>query len=304
MLGFSPISSAPFAALSGGANFDSSVDESASVSEITSTQLVYPNFVSEDAVGDDAIAVAASVFTAVSEEGASASEAVSLLVDFASLIQESAQALGTTSAAATFQGFVSEASSVLDIASATVDFSASINESGTGTDTPSASVVFLASVLESATISDLLSSTSTMFLFIDESAAGQDTVETQVDFAARVNENLVTTDSVLVAPSTFNAAVSEQISAIAQFLASVAFIANIQEGAQAADSLLARFLWELVDDYQNANWNSINDSQSISWSLIAGQSAEWNTINDAQNTEWNQVDDSQPATWNDVPNQF
>jgi hypothetical protein len=48
--------------------------------------------------------------------------------------------------------------------------------------------------------------------------------------------------------------VSEEVDAVARFLASVAFIASVQEGTQIADQLLARFLWELINDRQTVNW--------------------------------------------------
>jgi hypothetical protein len=105
-----------------------------------------------------------------------------------------------------------------------------------------------------------------------------------------------------VAPSIFNAVVSEEVNAVAQFLVRADFVANIQEGIVAADQILARFLWELINDTQPADWDTINDSQTASWGAInTAQVSTWNTIDASQNTTWGLVDDGSDATWNGIP---
>jgi hypothetical protein len=62
----------------------------------------------------------------------------------------------------------------------------------------------------------------------------------------------------------------------------VAFGALIQELGVAADSLLARFLWELI-----------NDSQTVAWQNIGSSSpTAWQTINDFEDPDWIPVDTS------------
>jgi hypothetical protein len=80
----------------------------------------------------------------------------------------------------------------------------------------------------------------------------------------------------------FNAAIEELARGTATARSTVAFGALIQELAIAADSPLARFLWELI-----------NDSQSVAWQNIGSSSPTvWQTINDFEDPDWTPVDTS------------
>jgi hypothetical protein len=82
-----------------------------------------------------------------------------------------------------------------------------------------------------------------------------------------------------VAASTFTAPVVESVSAVDAFLAAAVFIATVQGGATAADQVVCRFLWELIDDSQNANWTTINDAQAPGWTTIdTAQTNPWTVI--------------------------
>jgi hypothetical protein len=156
----------------------------------------------------------------------------------------------------------------------------SITEAVTGADTTSSLASLFASIIESSVIADILDLTTIQNVFINESSSGTDTVLSAAVLQGLILESLSASDAVVVAPSIFNAAVSEEVNAVAQFLVAVTFIATIQEGVQVADQLLARFLWELINDQQTVNWAGVNTAQS---------------------TAWGQVDASQPVTWNQIP---
>ena len=94
-----------------------------------------------------------------------------------------------------------------------------------------------------------------------------------------VEETVTGSDSVLVAPSIFNAAVDETAQVLDTVLATAVFFATITEGALAADQIIARLLWEIINDSQTANWASINDAQTPGWS----------EINNSQSTTWQSV---------------
>lgn len=280
MLGFSPISATPFSSLSGGANFDGEVVEASTVVDIASAIPTYLSTLSESVVSSETMEVSASVFTALSQESDTVSDTANTVVSFAVLTEESAQALDNVLALVTFPAYIEEAATTIDAVSAAADFVASITETATGADATSSLATFVTNIVESGVISDILASTTVQNGVVAESASGLDAVSTLVVFRSIVAELLTATDSNAVAPSIFNAAVSEEVNAVEQFLAAVTFIATIQAGAQAADQLLARFLWELINDQQLVNW--------------AGISA-------AQSTEWVHTDDSQPATWDQIP---
>jgi hypothetical protein len=108
----------------------------------------------------------------------------------------------------------------------------------------------------------------------------------------------------LVAPSTFNATVSEGTEALATILASAAFIASITEGAVAADQLVARFLWELIDDSQTVSWGDINNNQTPTWAVIANeQPVNWSALNTDVPPGWSVIYNEQTGLWQVVNTQ-
>jgi hypothetical protein len=96
----------------------------------------------------------------------------------------------------------------------------------------------------------------------------------------------------------FNADITDAVSAVDHFLATAVFFATIQGSATAADQIVARFLWELIDDAQTANWSGISTAQAAGWATINdAQSGAWSTVNNAQTPGWTVVYDAQSGTW-------
>jgi hypothetical protein len=90
----------------------------------------------------------------------------------------------------------------------------------------------------------------------------------------------------------------ESVSAVDAFLASAVLFAAVQDGAVGVDTIVARFLWELIDDAQSANWATIGDAQTPNWAtLTTAQTASWATINDTQTPGWTTIDDAQSGFW-------
>jgi hypothetical protein len=57
------------------------------------------------------------------------------------------------------------------------------------------------------------------------------------------------------------------------------YLAALQEAATASDSFYARFLWEIIDDAQNANWSNIDTSGNANWAEIDNSSPTvWDII--------------------------
>jgi hypothetical protein len=79
------------------------------------------------------------------------------------------------------------------------------------------------------------------------------------------------------------------------------FLCAIQETVTASDSFYARFLWELINDSQSANWGNIDTAESTTWATInAAQTAGWATIDTAESTDWELINDSNPNTWTKI----
>ena len=72
----------------------------------------------------------------------------------------------------------------------------------------------------------------------------------------------------------------ETAQAAAQFVASFNYLATVTEAAMAGDSISSGYLWNPIDDTQNANWGVINNAQTPGWETIDDtQAPNWQNIN-------------------------
>lgn len=268
MLGVSALSSTPFAAVGGGVNFDSELTENSSVVGVTSVTPTFLSVTSESNTASESAQVVASVFNAVYSETGNVSDAIIALFTVLSSVDENTQLTDVASSAATFPVTFEDASSAIDLAAAAIDFSCAINEAGQGNEVVSALVALITSVLESGSASELTAATISYPASIGESVSGTDGSGAAAAFSPLVSESVSGTEATNVAPSVFNASVAEDLLAAEQFFAAVVFIANTADGAAVADQLLGRFLWELVDTAQAAEWTQVNASQSVTWGVV------------------------------------
>jgi hypothetical protein len=71
------------------------------------------------------------------------------------------------------------------------------------------------------------------------------------------------------AAHTLETSVSEgAVASVEAVVAASIFYAYLVAGATIADTLTARFLWEPIDDNQDASWQNINDGQTPSWTPV------------------------------------
>ena len=83
---------------------------------------------------------------------------------------------------------------------------------------------------------------------MSESATGSDAMSVQHTLETSVSEGAVASVESMVVASIF--------------------YAYLIAGATAADAITARYLWELIDDNQNANWQNISNGQNPSWTPV------------------------------------
>jgi hypothetical protein len=134
-----------------------------------------------------------------------------------------------------------------------------INEAVTAADIISALGVFIGSSTESAEGSDsVLVSSATFSADINEASNCSDAVSAIFNAAVFIVESVQGLDSSVVEPSIFNAAVDETAYAISFVVSSAVLYSSVLEGAGAADEILARYLWELIDDSQPVSWQLID----------------------------------------------
>jgi hypothetical protein len=79
---------------------------------------------------------------------------------------------------------------------------------------------------------------------------------------------------------TLETSVSEgAVASVEAVVAASIFYAYLVANATIADQLTSRYLWELIDDNQTANWQNISN----------GQTPAWATINTDETANWQQV---------------
>jgi hypothetical protein len=147
-----------------------------------------------------------------------------------------------------------------------------------------AAATFPTAVIEAATGTEINSAAFTPLVQIIETATITDVTSALAAFAARTAESANITDEVSPPGSIYNPVVL----AVATMLDSVnapgsIYNAPVLESATIADSLIGGFLWNLIDNAENADWGTIDVAQATSWGVIdAAQPADWQTINAEQ----------------------
>jgi fibronectin-binding autotransporter adhesin len=183
------------------------------------------------------------------------------LVNFVGRLQEAATAQDVVNApGSTYNILMQELAQAQDALTTTAVFPVSLSETATGTQTNSAAFIPLATISESATITDAASAIQA--------------------FAARILETSAAADSVLVAPSIFNAIAVAAATAIDNFNpAGSIYNVTVPESATLSDSVIGAFLWNIIDDAQNVTWNLVNAAQPVTWAHVeASQASDWNII--------------------------
>jgi hypothetical protein len=260
------------------ATFRTNLQESAQASDQTSSLRVLPGSISETVRISESI-TAQEVLYPVIQESARGSETFSTVAVFVSSISEQTTGQDAFTVAAS-------------------TFNAAFVETVRGADTTVGFITFPASVAESAQGSE----TDVGFLVrtgaVSESVAGFDQFSAFSIFEVQVQESGQGADVFVVSASIFNAPVVEGATAQDVAATSITVYSSITEAVRGNGVINARFLWELIDDSQTANWNDIGSTQTAGWSVIpTNQTASWTLINDAQTATWNEIDDSQTPGW-------
>lgn len=180
------------------------------------------------------------------------------MLGFSSLAATPISALPT--GGVTYAREVAEAVSTLDTLQAIVGFYSALSEAPkTADSTYIGSAAFFAVVSEQNELSEITSAVNVITTYLNELAS--------------------TLDSSYVGASTFTTAVEEAANTGSLVVALLNFISTVDESATASDILLARYLWELIDDTQTANWNTLPTAQSPVWTTIDNtDTASWQVI--------------------------
>jgi hypothetical protein len=165
---------------------------------------------------------------------------------------------------------MSEAATMSDANSAQQVFATAVDESATTLFAVfETQQVFATAVSETATGADALASNFAFFANANESATASESNIAQLDMPVSVSESATGADSDATAVQVFDSRIDESaMASVEAVVAASIFYAYLVAGATVADELTARFLWEPIDDNQDANWQNINDGQTQSWTPV------------------------------------
>ena len=303
------------------ASFIRSVSDSATGTDETNRGFLVVGVIDETATGADQIAATATYSQFISEF-TTASDVISTTGVFGATVNETVTTIDLASASVLFVSVITESSTITDSIASLVTFASSFTDTASGTDsTLVAASTFNAPFSDSATITDANvgfitfptvideSATGTdsdvSFLIlptsISESATGTDTTASAQTFAVTIQEQSAALDSVLVAPSVFNAPFQDTVQAIDVFRSNTIFPASVAEQIAMTDTVIGGYLWNPVDDSQGAVWQDANTTQTPGWTDVnTTQTATWTDVNTTQSPGWTDVNDSQTPGWTPV----
>jgi hypothetical protein len=237
-----------------------SVSETSTASDAVAAFLTVLASTNESATATDTVDAPGSTYNPSLSETATATDAISTVLALLAQVADAATATDTTAVQMVLSTNLAETATATDAVSGSLVFAGVVLESATATDTTQSAVIFVGAIAETATATDLTASLA--------------------QFLAQVAETSTATDVTLVAPSVFGAQVQEAVAALDLVSAFGTFNVQFVDSATALDSVLGAFLWNLIDDGQNANWVTISTPQVPTWTSIDdSQNANWQNIN-------------------------
>jgi len=282
--------------------FVSSVAETASgIDQVDSAQ-AFRSTIAETASGVDSDSVAASTFNAFASEASSGVDSISSNPSFGSAVNETGSGVDSISSKQTFVTAIAETAAGLDTPSvAASTFKAAIAETASGVDSISSNPNFGSSISETASGVDSISSSATFASSIAETASGVDSIYAYQGFGAFISETASGLDAISTVGSIFTAAFTDSASGIDVNQPNFTYNITVPEGVNAQDLIYARYLWELIDNTETADWGVINDTQTASWSQIDDtQALNWQNVGNTQTATWSQIDDTESGNWEQI----
>lgn len=265
-----------------GSVFGSSLSDTATLFDLPSVAAsTFGAALSDTVTGADAPA-AVVTFPVSFSDTATGVDALAAQMSFATSLSETATLSDATAVAASvFNPAVQDLALALDTPAVVAStFGAVLNETVQAQDVPAALMIFPVSFSDTATAADALAAQMVFATAIAELATGTDATSALVIFVSSVSETASGFDVAAVAASTFNASFSAL--AVGQDTPAVAgstFNVSLSETGAITDVVVGGYLWNPIDDTQNANWQNV----------VTAQSPGWVQINDAQGPNWNEI---------------
>lgn len=293
----------------GGLALSKAVEETGAVTDLSAGGLVFSSYIDETDSATDLSSWQLVVATSISE-AATVTDSNFGQVVFVSPVAESATATDANASQTLLLSFVAETATITDSTLATLSITNLISESVTIVDTTDQTLILSTSVAELLVVADTMAPGFNFSLAVAEVAAGADTTFAVANLYKAVAETSSVLDS-----SSSTASIYKEVAETAFFFtdamaARVDFVSTAAESAlavaaprgntttnnyvvnnaAAADAVLSAFLWNDIDDSENADWQPIANPQT----------AGWTPVNDSQTVTWQNVPTTQTAGWTDV----
>lgn len=155
---------------------------------------------------------------------------------------------------------MAEGSSVFDAFGAQPQYSGAVAEGAMAADVVGSAANLLAVLGVTASGTDLVSRTVGFNSVVAETAQASVSTVSQATLNATATSQVSITEAPSVRPSTFSAALQDNMALADSLLATTRTPVTISESAVAVDGLAGRPLWEII-----------NDSQTTSWAVIPTQ---------------------------------
>lgn len=268
------------------AGFLSAVAETVSAADVVATAAVFNGAVADTAAIVDSPSATPQYSRAVTDAAAANSDVSAVVPQVGNITEAATAADVTLVAASAFTAPITEAAAGVDTANAATQIGVQVSEAGIVADVASvAASTFNAPIAEGAGISDTnqgylvlstqvsetarASDTAVAYLILParvaEGATAADAVSAAMRFAATIAETLLVDGTAVVAPSTFNVVVAEQVPISDSPNGYAVFPVQFSDGATVADMAGAAYLWNPIDDSQTANWQNVNNTQPTVW---------------------------------------
>lgn len=309
MFGTVAFASAPYAA-AGGNVYQAVVSELVQAADVLSAQANFAVSFSDSAMGADGT-FTSHVVLASFTDAAGAADAASSSYQIQSAVSELTTAAATPTALVTFGASASDTATATDTNTSVPTYATQVTETVNALDSaPSATPVYAATLADSAQAAD---ATSSIFVFpcvYDETVTASTAQSAQAQFPTVVYESALGT-GVNYSAATFNVALADNAQAIQNataIVAAVAFIATISENVAAIDATLAQFLWNDIDDDQNAEWTDILQPRIVydvatfgSFNFgVTSFAGSFDTPFNPLPATWSEIDNSQIPDWIDI----
>jgi hypothetical protein len=246
--------------------FSGAVADTAAVADSPSATPQYARAVTDTATANSDVSAVIPQVGNIAETATAADVALVAASAFTAPITEAAAGVDATNAATQMGAQIAEAATAADVASvAASTFNAPIAEGAGISDTSQGYLVLSTQVSETARASDTAVAYLVLPARVAEGATAADAVSAAMRFAATLAETLLVDGTAVVAPSTFNVVVAEQVPISDSPNGYAVFPVQFSDGATVADTAGAAYLWNPIDDSQTANWQNVNNTQPTVW---------------------------------------